>query len=65
MARWVDVTIAVAGFVGGEKTRINMDHVVYVQQVADGDTLVHFSGGQTLNVKESMDQLLGEDFSKA
>ena len=59
MSTWVLVTIDVDGALSTERTYVNMDNVTYLQQVPDGATLLHFDSGQTLSVKESVDQLVG------
>ena len=59
MPTWALVTIDVEGTLSAERTYVNMDNVTYVQQVQDGETLVHFDSGQTLTVKESVDELVG------
>lgn len=59
MSKWVLVTIDVEGALSAERTYVNMDNVTYLQQVQGGETLVHFDSGQTLTVKESVDELVG------
>ena len=59
MSAWVLVTIDVEGALSAERTYVNMDNVTYVQQLQDGETLVHFDSGDTLTVKESVDELVG------
>ncbi|MBV8528441.1 MAG: hypothetical protein JOZ75_09010 [Candidatus Dormibacteraeota bacterium] len=58
MPNWVRVTIDVEGTLSVERTYVNLDRVTHLQQVQDGETLLHFDSGDHLSVKETADELV-------